>query len=58
MLFCQTLKLIDCGGRVMRFLAILSYMTFLVAIETFPQGEIVTDKVAWLLTVLKNGLLF
>ena len=36
----------------MRFLAVLSYMTFLVAIETFAQAKTVIDKVAWLLKCL------
>ena len=35
----------------MRFLAVVSYMTFLVAIERYPQGKIVTGKVTWILTV-------
>ena len=35
----------------MRFLVILRYATFLVAIEAFPEGETVTDKVTWLRTI-------
>ena len=47
----------------MRFLAVFSYMTFLFAIETFFEGETVTDEVTWPLTIttkwsviLKNAI--
>ena len=49
--------------RAMRFLAVFSYMTFLFAIETFFEGETVTDEVTWPLTIttkwsviLKNAI--
>ena len=63
MLFCQTVKRIESGRRAIRFLAVLSYMTFLFAIETFSEGETVTDEVTWLPTIttkwsviLKNAI--
>ena len=47
----------------MLFLVVLSYMTFLFAIETFSEGETVTDEVTWLPTIttkwsviLKNAI--
>ena len=51
------------GRRAMLFLVVLSYMTFLFAIETFSEGETVTDEVTWLPTIttkwsviLKNAI--
>ena len=35
----------------MRFLAVLRYVTFLVAIETFPEGKAVTEGLTWHLKV-------